>query len=122
MREHNAHEKKLGQDNASTNTHKIMWLQKNPIVKLEIFLCQKGDLWTAMMKKNDEMQTSYNNDDEDKYKWGFQNKTTSLRWCYPRKWKDVHLELSQNPRNLNINCNGQFFKLLSTKCKFWQSI
>ncbi len=35
MREHNAHEKQLGQEYASTNTHKIMWLQKNPIFKLE---------------------------------------------------------------------------------------
>jgi hypothetical protein len=25
----------LGQEYASTNTHKIMWLQKNPIFKLE---------------------------------------------------------------------------------------
>ncbi len=54
MREHNAHEKQLGQEYASTNTHKIMWLQKNPIFKLEKKLCQKGDMQVATMKKNDE--------------------------------------------------------------------
>jgi hypothetical protein len=44
----------LDQEDASTNTHKIIELQKNPIVKPETFLRQKGNVRVATMKKNDE--------------------------------------------------------------------
>jgi hypothetical protein len=47
--------KKVGQEYASTNIHKTMWLWRNSIiVKLEVFLWQKGDAWVITTKKNDE--------------------------------------------------------------------
>lgn len=64
------------------------------------------------------MKTSYNNDVEDRGKWGLQNKTTSPETTLPQEMNWCAWELWHIPKNLKFYYNKMDFGLLSSICIF----